>query len=45
MTDLNELKAELQWSLENGMYGPRTGLLLMAVREFIEELEREGESA
>lgn len=43
MIDIQELKAELQWSLENGMYGPRTGLLLMAVREFIEELEERGE--
>lgn len=45
MTDLNELKAELQYCIENGMYGPRTGLLLLAMRELIEELEREGEEA
>lgn len=44
MTDLAELKAELQYCIENGMYGPRTGLVLAAALELVAKLEEREEA-
>jgi hypothetical protein len=43
MTEIQELKLELQWAIENGMHGPRTELALRWALEAIEALELEGE--
>jgi hypothetical protein len=43
MKDLDVLKAELQWCLNNSNRGPRTEAALRWALELIEELEREGE--
>jgi hypothetical protein len=39
MKDLDELKAELQWAIENGTYGPRTGAALRWALEALEAIE------
>lgn len=41
MVDLAELKAELQWCIENGMHGPRTELALRWALEALETIEAE----
>ncbi|MGF6836995.1 hypothetical protein QF001_000862 [Paraburkholderia youngii] len=41
MTDLHELKTELQWCIENGMHGPRTELALRWALEAIEKMEEQ----
>lgn len=38
-TDLQQLKDELRYCLENGMYGPRTGVALQWALEALEEME------
>ena len=43
MKDLIELKAELRYCLDNGMYGQRTGLALQWALEIVEALEEEQE--
>lgn len=43
MKDLTELKAELRYCLDNGMYGQRTGLALQWALDIVEALEREQE--
>lgn len=45
MKDLQELKAELRYCLDNGMYGQRTGLALQWALEIVEEIERDREEA
>ncbi|MFL9904469.1 hypothetical protein PQR71_41135 [Paraburkholderia fungorum] len=42
MKDLDQLKAELRWCLENGMYGQRTGLALQWALDLLNEI-KEGE--
>jgi hypothetical protein len=44
MTELNDLeavKAELQWCIAEGTYGPRTGAALRWALEMIEQMEAE----
>jgi hypothetical protein len=43
MPDLSELKAELRYCLENGMFGPRTGAALQWALEELEKITEEGE--
>lgn len=44
MTDLQELKAELQWCLEHGNRGPRTEAALLWALEVVNEMiEEKGE--
>lgn len=44
MTDLQELKAELQYCVENGQYGPRTGVALRWAVETVEAIEQDREA-
>jgi len=39
MKDLEQLKAELQWCIENGTYGQRTGLALQWALDALNEIE------
>jgi hypothetical protein len=44
MNDLDVLKAELKWCLENNA-GPRTECALRWALELIEDIEKQGEAA
>jgi hypothetical protein len=41
MSDAPELKAELQWCIDNGTYGPRTGAALRWALEALDAMEAE----
>lgn len=39
MTDIDQLKAELRWCIENGSHGPRTEAALRWALETLEAME------
>lgn len=43
MTDLHELRTELQWCIENGCHGPRTESALRWAMEAIDKVIAESE--